>query len=353
MKLLIVDDSALMRKYLRELFTAEKDVEVATARNGVEAISEVKNFKPDVVTLDINMPEMDGLTCLSHIMTEAPCPVVMLSSLTEKGAMATLEAMQLGAVDFIPKPGGTVSLNIKDIGDTILAKVRSAARARIKRPVLQTKPAPVFAKTETKTVSTNNFGSNKPKVTNGVVLIGVSTGGPRTLEDILRELPANFPLPIVISQHMPANFTLALATRLNNACPMTIQEVTRPVALEPGNVYIGRGDADVVLSKRIGEMTAMSVPCDPKFRWHPSVERMVRSAMEYYQPNQIIGVQLTGMGDDGAEAMADLHKRGGWTIAESEESAIVFGMPKELIEKGGAERILPVSQIATQLKRWV
>lgn len=355
MRLLIVDDSALMRKYLRELFMSETDIEIATARNGVEAIAEVHKFEPDVVTLDINMPEMDGLTCLSHIMTEAPRPVVMLSSLTEKGALATLEALQLGAVDFIPKPGGTVSLNIKDIGDVIISKVRAAARSRVRRQALKTQTAVVQAKTETQvSASPASIVKNlRTRVVDGAVLIGVSTGGPRTLEDILTELPVNFPLPIVIAQHMPATFTGALAARLNNACKLNIQEVTRPTPLAAGNVYIGRGDADVVLSKRLGEMVAMSVPAEAKFRWHPSVERMVQSALEHYKAEQLIGVQLTGMGDDGAEAMAQLFKKGGRTIAESEESAVVFGMPQELINKGGAERVLPASQIALQLRNWV
>lgn len=346
-KVLAVDDSALMRKYLREIFERDKSFEVATARNGRDALEQIERFNPDVVTLDVNMPEMDGLTCLSEIMASKPLPVVMLSSLTSQGAQVTLEALQLGAVDFVEKPGGTVSLNIQKVENELITKVRAAAKAkprlardlvqRIRRTSqMQTRPRPV---TQAGEVS-------------GLVLIGVSTGGPRTLEDILPELPGDFPFPIVIAQHMPRSFTNSFASRLNNICQMAVLEVSSAMQAKPGHIYIGRGEADVVIDRRIGRLTVSSVPEDQRFFWHPSVERLVTTAMSVCEPENLIGVELTGMGNDGAQAMASLKKAGGRTIAEHESSAIVFGMPAELIKLGGASRILPSQEIAKQLYSW-
>lgn len=349
-KLLIVDDSALMRRHLTGIFKDEGDFELMTAHNGVEALQALHAFQPDVITLDINMPDMDGLTCLSRIMVERPCPVVMVSSLTEKGALATLEAMAMGAVDFIPKPGGTISLSLDRVRDELVKKVRAAARAKIHKgrgPARQVRASG-------KTVCTDRDNMARP--TNGlpgVVLIGVSTGGPRTLEEILPGLPPDFPWPVVVAQHMPASFTDALARRMDGICALPVSEVASPTLLEAGHIYIGRGDADVVLSKRLQGITAVIRPENAKRLWHPSVDELVLSAMDHFAPQQIIGVLLTGMGHDGAEAMAALRKQGGRTIAESEESAVVFGMPAALIAKDGANLVLPAGKIRDQLLRWL
>ena len=354
-KLLIVDDSALMRKHLVGLFEQEGDFTIRTCRTGAEALRELADFQPDVISLDINMPEMDGLTALSRIMVERPCPVVMVSSLTEKGALATLEALSLGAVDFICKPGGTISLSIDSIHAELVAKVRAAAKARVRKARglverirqqnrLTTEPArkPV------------DSGSPPAKVTKaGVVLIGVSTGGPRTLEEILPRLPADFPWPVVVAQHMPVNFTGAFAQRMDHLCRLAVREVNKPTLLEPGTIYIGRGGGDVILSRRSSGVAAVSQPENRTYLWHPSVELLVRSGLEQYPAERIIGVMLTGMGYDGADAMAELHQRGGRTIAESEETAVVFGMPAELINRGGATVVAPCDQVATYLLRWL
>ena len=185
-----------------------------------------------------------------------------------------------------------------------------------------------------------------------MVLIGASTGGPRALQELLTRLPAHFPLPVLIAQHMPGSFTRVFAERLAQESVLPVKEVNRPTPLVPGEILIARGDADVVVGRRSGCYMALSVPPDVRFRWHPSVERLVRSAMEHFPPEKLIAVQLTGMGDDGAEAMAQLHRLGGWTIAESEETAVVFGMPRELIERDGANVVLPVDRIAGQLVQW-
>ncbi len=344
---LVVDDSALMRRYLRQMLEAEPDMRVITARDGRDALRQIEAHDPDVVTLDINMPVMDGLTCLAHIMSSFPRPVVMVSSLTEKGAVATFEALELGAVDYIPKPGGTVSLNIKEIGPELVAKVRAAARAKVReaRRPMDRKPA------AGRVARPARRPAGRVEVP-GLVLVGVSTGGPRTLEEILPRLPADFPWPVLVAQHMPASFTRVFARRLDGLCALRVAEVDRPVPVEPGRVYLGRGDADVVVGKRLGRLVALSLPEDPQYLWHPSVDRMVWSALEHLPAERMIGVQLTGMGHDGAEAMTELRRRGGRTVAESEDTAVVFGMPRELIERGGAEAVLPADRIAEQLVAW-
>ncbi|UHC20156.1 chemotaxis-specific protein-glutamate methyltransferase CheB (plasmid) [Methylobacterium currus] len=348
-KLLIVDDSALMRKHLRLIFEESGFAEVRTARNGRDALEQVAAFDPDVVTLDINMPEMDGLTCLAEIMAEAPRPVVMVSSLTSERASATLEAMQLGAVDYVEKPGGTVSLNIGTIRDEMVEKVRIAAGAKPRRArgLLER----VRRSREAAPAPRRRAGpSGRP---DGCILIGVSTGGPRTLEDILPELPADLPWPVVVAQHMPGSFTGAFAQRIDRLCAVSVREVTAPVPLTPGHVYVGRGDADVVVERRLGRLVVTSVPSDPSLRWHPSVDRLVRSARAVLPPESLVAVELTGMGDDGAAAMTELRAAGGRTIAEAESSAVVFGMPAELIRRGGATLTLAARSIPAQLVSWV
>lgn len=350
-KLLIVDDSALMRRHLTNLFQAQGDFLISQARNGTEAVEANRDFKPDVVTLDINMPEMDGLTALSLIMAERPVPVVMVSSITEKGALATFEALNLGAVDFVTKPGGTISLTIDSISKELVTKVRGASRARIKtngvRGLAQRlreereKPAP------------RPVAVRRGPAGEGVVLIGVSTGGPRTLEDILPQLPQDFPWPILVAQHMPPAFTRPFAERMNGLCHLNVVEASQPMPLEPGTIYIGKGGADMVLGQRNGKLTVLAKPENNGFMWHPSVELMGRSALEFCDPTKLMAVMLTGMGYDGADAFAEIKKRGGRTIAESEASAVVFGMPAELIKRGGASVVLPAEKIARQINAWV
>ncbi|HRK96189.1 MAG TPA: chemotaxis-specific protein-glutamate methyltransferase CheB [Rhodospirillales bacterium] len=356
MRLLVVDDSALMRRCLRECFEGEADIEVRTARDGKDALEQVKSFDPDVITLDINMPVMDGLTCLSHIMEELPRPVVMVSSLTDTGALATFEALELGAVDYVTKPGGTVSLNLRAVFPDLISKVRQASEARSgHRPVSQRLRAQrLHAQAARPARQAMTVARAHGAVASAdLVLIGVSTGGPRTIEDVLVELPKDFPAPILVAQHMPARFTSVFAARLNERCEISVQEVVAPTPLEAGRVYVARGDADVTLSLRLNRLTALSTPADPKFPWHPSVSRMVASAMAVVDPSRLIAVQLTGMGDDGANEITELRRQGGRTIAESEETAVIFGMPKEVISRGGATRVLPAHKVAQQLQGWI
>ena len=223
-KLLIVDDSALMRRQLSTLFQEVGDFEIRQARNGAEAVAENRDFQPDVVTLDINMPEMDGITALSLMMAERPVPVVMVSSLTEKGALATFEALNLGAVDYIAKPDGTISLNLGQIKADLLAKVRAAASARVKTSVSGGKSLAQRLREEREKSPPSSIAIRRGVVGEGMVIIGVSTGGPRTLEEILPRLPADFPWPVLVAQHMPAAFTRSFAERLNVLCNLEVVE---------------------------------------------------------------------------------------------------------------------------------
>jgi two-component system chemotaxis response regulator CheB len=357
-KVLVVDDSALMRKLITGVLV-EGGYEVKSARNGAEGVEMVVSWQPDAVTLDINMPEMDGLTALSLIMAARPTPVIMVSSLTEKGALATFEALALGAVDFIPKPGGTISLHVDQIKVILLDKVRSALRAQVGAQHGRPRAAPArpfAAKPATKPAALplaagtpGRAGAQVP----GLLLIGVSTGGPRTLEDILPKLPANFPWPVLVAQHMPANFTDTFARRMDTLCALKVVEAAGPMPLQVGHVYIGRGGTDIVVSDRAGVLHVAPRPETPTVLWHPSVEVMVESAMKFLPPQSLMGVMLTGMGNDGAAAMKRLHAAGGRTIAESAETAVVFGMPNELIELGGASLVLPCHAIAGQLRIWL
>ncbi|MBK1619479.1 chemotaxis response regulator protein-glutamate methylesterase [Lamprobacter modestohalophilus] len=356
-KLLIVDDSALMRRQLKNIFQAEGDFQIEAARNGEEAVELNSRFEPDVITLDINMPQMDGLTALSLLMAERPVPVVMVSSLTEKGALSTFEALNLGAVDYIPKPDGTISLSIAEIEREIIAKVRAAAGAHLKKSrglaarirgdlsvSKATQPAPP---------KRSPLAIDQAASRDGLVIIGVSTGGPRTLEDILPRLPANFPWPVLVAQHMPPSFTRPFADRMNGLCALEVFELQRPQLLEAGQICIGRGGADMVVVRRANRLMVSSRPESAEHLWHPSVELLGESVLQHCDPRRVIGVLLTGMGYDGAESFAELNRRGARTIAESKQSAVVFGMPAELINRGGATKVLSMEHVAEQIIQWV
>jgi two-component system chemotaxis response regulator CheB len=358
-KLLIADDSALMRKLLDGIFLAEGDFDIRLARDGNEALALARSFDPDVVTLDVQMPGIDGLTCLGQIMIEKPRPVVMISSLTAAGAEATLTAIELGAVDFIAKPSGTVSLEIDRLRPLLVAKVRAAAKAKI-RPTLRLteRVRHQFRGARLNADSPRSPRAARPAsdggaAASGLLLIGTSTGGPAALDIVLPQLPAQLPWPVLVAQHMPSTFTGAFAKRLDRICELRVVEVDRPMPLTAGTVYIGRGDADVIVAPRPSGMIAMSVPAQRDYPWHPSVERMVTSALEHFDARQLVGVLMTGMGDDGAQAMTRLRAQGGRTIAEAESTAVVWGMPGELVKKGGADAVLPVEAIARAAIEWV
>lgn len=367
-RLLIVDDSAVIRRILRETFEREPDFEVDIARDGNDALTRAASFKPDVVTLDVAMPGMDGLAVLRALPSRHACAVIMVSSLTAEGARVTLEALSLGAVDFVAKPSAVAGMDISSMRAQLVTKVRIAARTRrlapspapaappplqLRRPGPPPGPAaaPAAAPRTAPPPPPMPFRM-PPGGEPGVVLIGVSTGGPRALERILPLLPQNFPWPVVITQHMPAAFTGVLAQRLDSRCNVTVVEAAEPTPLRPSTVVIAAGDRDLVLARDGQRLVAKPVPVDTT-PWHPSTDRMVQSALEVVPAQRLIGVLLTGMGNDGAVAMAALHRQGGRTIAESEASCVVFGMPADLIRRNGATAILPVEKVAATLTEWV
>lgn len=346
MRVLVVDDSALMRTTLTNLLRSEPDIEVRTARDGRDALVAIREYDPDVVTLDVNMPGMDGLTCLSHIMTTSPRPVVMISSLTAEGTMATLEALAMGAFDFVPKPGGTISVDMTRVREEIVAKVRAGAQSRRRFVGGRPPPRPASPKAPPRVATPANTAPPS-----GIVVIGASTGGPAAVESVLCELPATMPLPIVIAQHMPGGFTKAFAERLASTCSLKVIECDSAVPLTRGLVVVARGDADMIVTRRGANLRAVSVPSDASLLWHPSVERLVRSVGETFNPASVIGVQLTGMGNDGARAFADLHARGAHIVAEAESTAVVWGMPGALVALGGASTVLPMHRIGSHVAK--
>ena len=348
--MLVVDDSPLVRKLFGRVLKEQPDFEVEFARNGVEALERLATFKPHVITLDVHMPEMGGLECLDRIMVERPSPVVMVSALTADGADATLEELRLGAVDFVAKPEGAVSLRMAEFAPTLVDKIRTASTAKMKNS------ARLRERVLHRTQALRSIGVRQGRAArveqvegDGLVLVGTSTGGPPALEALLKALPGNFPWPILVAQHMPASFTGPLAERLDQLCELRVMEVRRPTVMEAGHVYVGRGDADLIVTRRAAGLLAMSAPARADYPWHPSTDRLVRSAMTHVPPSQLIGVLMTGMGNDGAEAMATLREQGGRTIAEAEETAVVWGMPRELIDAGGAEWIEPLHNIGHRL----
>lgn len=365
-RLLIIDDSALMRRLLGEIFTEAGGFEIAIARDGEEGLAQVHAFAPDVVTLDIQMPVMDGLACLDRIMLERPCPVVMVSTLTEHGAQETLEALDLGAVDFVFKPQGAPSLEMGRIAVELVTKVRAAADARIPpttrladrvrmghralpraaRAVAVARPAVAPEDGAFDTLLAAPAGEI------AAVIVGVSTGGPPALDLLLRPLPADFPWPIVIAQHMPGSFTGALARRLDRLCALAVVEVDAPMPLVPGRVFVARGDGDLVFVRRGEDVSLLPAPGAPDHAWHPSADRLVASARAHFAPERLIGVLMTGMGNDGAAGMAALHREGGRVLAQDEASAVVWGMPGALVAaEPGVARLSPAA-IGAQLMAW-
>ncbi len=344
-RLIVADDSALMRKALRLLIDSTDDIElIAAARDGEDAIIKARELKPDVICMDINMPRMDGITALQYITDEKICPVIMLSSLTTEGAVTTFECLELGAFDYVAKPDGTVSAELSIIADELLAKIRAAAHSNsIRRSFkqLQKNSYTQIAPQETKALST--------AITQAVV-IGISTGGPSTIMEVLPLLPQDLPAPVFLVQHMPPTFTSTFAQRLNNACQIKVVEAESGMIVEAGCCYLARGGMHLTLYKKGDGTVLIRTPRTPQTLFVPSVNITMESVLSIYGKNTI-GVLMTGIGDDGAEQMVAIRQSGGYTIAESEESCIVFGMPREAIERGGACEVLPAWEIAEAIKR--
>ncbi|HHW39957.1 MAG TPA: chemotaxis response regulator protein-glutamate methylesterase [Syntrophomonadaceae bacterium] len=341
-----------MRKYLKKILEEDPAIEVVEmARDGEEAVEKNLALKPDVITLDLNMPKMDGLTALQYIMHTSPCAVVVVSSLTHRGALTTFEALELGAVDCIAKPEGTVSLNLDRVSSEIRIKVKAAARAKLKIMLGRGKAAHPAVVKKTAVSRPAPFDQSLDRV----VIIGVSTGGPRTLEGILPALPGSFPAPVIVVQHMPEGFTKCFAERLDAYCALRVREAADGVPLEKGTVTVARGGYHLKFARRpIDKRLVLRLSRDPgDVLYIPSVSVTLRSLRQHLRDSQIVGVMLTGMGDDGVDEMAQVRKGGGYTIAESEETAVVWGMPGELWQRGGADVLAPAYDIAPLIIRAV
>ena len=345
-RVLVVDDSALMRKVIKEILEYDPDIEVVgSARDGEDSLNKARDLRPDVITMDINMPGMDGLTALQYILAEEICPVIMVSSLTTEGAVATFEALELGAFDYVSKPGGTISLNLKMIGKEIIAKVKAASKSGLLRKIKRQIKRP--------DTSINSLNALKNQYCDGesskkAVAIGISTGGPQTLGEVIPLLPPDLDASIFIVQHMPANFTGPFAKRLNNISKINIKEAEAGDITRKYNGYLAKGGYHMLLRKIRESDTRIRLSTVPEHLFVPSVSVMMESVLKIYG-KKTVGVLMTGMGSDGADAMLNIRNAGGRTIAESEETAVVFGMPQEAIKNGGAEIIAPSYRIAEEI----
>ena len=336
-KVLVVDDSAFMRKAIREILESDPQIEVVdTARNGLEAVEKTKSLKPDVVTLDINMPVMDGKEALKRIMEECPTPVVVVSSLTQEDAPITMELIDMGAFDYVPKPSGTISLDIHKVADEIIEKVKEAYRSRAS--ILRRGPSARFVRA--------SFKPSGRKLAKYVVAIGISTGGPATLIDILQDCEVDEETAYLVVQHMPPQFTPSLAKRLSEYTPIHFHHAVNGQTVLGGYGYLAPGGwhMKVVPEKKIKLFK------DDSYIYYPSVDVLFRSVAEVYCPNAI-GVILTGIGRDGAEGLLRMKECGCVTIAESEETAVVYGMPAAAKEIGAASEILPAYKIADAIRK--
>ncbi|WP_196603347.1 protein-glutamate methylesterase/protein-glutamine glutaminase [Pectinatus haikarae] len=335
-RVLIADDSSFMRKILSDLFVLDNRFEVAgTAINGKDAIEKVLKLKPDVLTLDVNMPLMDGLQALEVIMKECPLPVVMISSLTRSGAEETIKALELGAVDFINKTGGSIS-RIDTISDEITGKCYAAARANLQSVIRYTEHNKVGRSLPESFFSAGSLGK--------LIAIGTSTGGPKALQQVITRLPADLPCGVVIVQHMPPGFTKSLAERLNQLSAVSVKEAEDGERIKPAHVYIAPGNYHM----RVRYDTAggiISLNQDPPIGNHrPSVNALFESVVPFGR--KLVSVILTGMGNDGMHGMENIKKVNGYIIAEDKSTSVVYGMPKAVIDLGIADEVLPIDKIA-------
>jgi two-component system chemotaxis response regulator CheB len=349
-KVIVIDDSAFMRKSLSLMLESDEEIQViATARDGEEGYKQVKNLKPDLVTLDIEMPKMDGLTALKLIMKDSPAPVIMVSSLTTEGAEATIKALENGAVDFIPKELSYTNVNIIKIKEELIRKVKEIVRQsslneRItrligRRTALNEKGKPA----EIKTIPVSG---HLPKIGYKAICLGISTGGPMSLQKVIPNLENKINCPIFIVQHMPPKFTKSLADRLNGMSSIGVREAENNEKPKNGVIYIAPGGFHMILKENGIEGPSISISEEPNTTLHrPSVDVMINSVVDVYG-KYAMGIIMTGMGKDGLEGIKKLKSLGGHCLAQNEESCIVYGMPRSVVEAGLADAIVPLENIA-------
>ncbi|RUL55786.1 protein-glutamate methylesterase/protein-glutamine glutaminase [Lysinibacillus antri] len=376
-KLLIVDDSAFMRKLISDFFEGNSYVEViGTARNGKDAISKIQQLEPDVVTMDVEMPEMNGLEALKRIMEICPVPVIMLSSTTVSGAENTLSAMESGAVDFVAKPSGTISLDLHKIKEELVHKVKHAAKVpvsklkRVEQAVKQPTKITNFSSIKRETISTNHklfqHRSNKESseiniskrnwsnTSKKIVLIGTSTGGPRALQEVITKLPKTIKAPILIVQHMPAGFTKSLADRLNQLSKIDVKEAEHGDILQDGKAYIAPGGSHLKIKKvNMNFQVVLDQTEPPRSGHRPAVDVLFENVSTFNDFDKI-AVIMTGMGYDGSKGLKNLKENGNViAIAESADTCIVYGMPKAAVETQLVDEVVDVDDIAQTIMKYL
>ncbi len=352
-KVVVIDDSAFMRKSLKLMLESDPEIRVVgTARDGNEGIEKIVALKPDIVTLDIEMPGMDGLTALKIIMEQVPVPVLMVSSLTTESAQATLQAFDFGAIDFISKDLSYSSINIRNIKDELIEKVKQIAqsslirtRFRMRRLVQSSQGKTIYNRPEPKKI---NFESAVLKF--DAIVLGISTGGPQALLNIIPQLPERFPLGIGIVQHMPPHFTKTLAERLNSLSKVQVKEAEHGEVFESGKILIAPGGKQMAFSNTGSRVTVdiSDGPADSVYR--PSANIMMTSAATVF-PGPLLGIIMTGMGKDGVEGLKHIKSKGGYVIGQNEESCVVYGMPRAAHEEGLVDSLQSLDNIVTTLER--
>jgi two-component system, chemotaxis family, protein-glutamate methylesterase/glutaminase len=342
-RVLVVDDSALMRKLIPQMLEGEPSIEVVgTAMDGSLGLKKIEELQPDVVTLDLEMPGMNGIDTLKEIMRRAPRPVLVVSSHSTEGAAVTFKALRLGAVDFVTKPQDA-NAHMAATAAELISKIKAAADSKVVHPGTSHEAEPAIERPA--------FGKAGPPATK-LVAIGISTGGPQAMEFLLAQLPPDFPGAIVVVQHMPEGFTDMFARRLDELCALQVKEAQSGDAVQPGRVLICPGSRHMKV-KRLSMGDIVVLTDEPRVNGHrPSVDVLFRSLAEEFG-SQAIAVLMTGMGDDGAEGLGAVKKAGGMTIAQSEESCVVFGMPKAAIDRGYATRVVPLDLLSGTLRALV
>ncbi|MDF3933762.1 protein-glutamate methylesterase/protein-glutamine glutaminase [Pseudomonas citronellolis] len=349
-KVMIVDDSAVMREVMQQILAAHADIQVVgTAMDPLLALQKMERVWPDVILLDVEMPRMDGITFLRRIMSTRPTPVVICSTLTEKGASVTLEALAAGAVEVICKPTAGLRDFLQDSARELVAAIRTAARARVRAQPAE--PLVASGKLNADALLASPAGATgRLRTTEKIVALGTSTGGTQALELVLRQLPLNAPA-LAIVQHMPEHFTRSFAQRLDSLCAIEVREARDGDRLLPGLALIAPGGRHMLI-RRSGAQYQVEVRDGPLVSRHrPSVDVLFRSAAAQAGRNAL-GIIMTGMGDDGARGLREMHDSGARTCAQDEESCVVFGMPKEAIRLGGVDRVLALSEIAGEITEW-
>ena len=339
----MADDSALMRQTLKRIIDSDPALELAgVARDGEDAVAKARELRPHVVTMDINMPKLDGISALQIILGEKICPVVMVSSLTQRGALTTFECLELGAFDFVAKPDGTVSSQMGEVAAELVGKVKAAASAGVLDRVRLSRAQRIAARARPVPVT--------PSQPSGPVAVamGISTGGPATLLHILPLLPKDLPASVFLVQHMPASFLAPFARRLDENCALTVVHARAGDTVQPGVCYVAPGGLHLCPYRKSNGQIVIRTPAQPETLFKPSVDVMMEAVLRTYG-ERTVGVLMTGIGDDGASQMVAIRQSGGQTIAESAETAVVYGMPREAAERGGADVVVPNYEIAKEI----